>query len=256
MVKIQELQIQFDTQYKEWIPVCNATIQEIEKTIKKLKEYHRNTKIARAAGTSGAVAGVGTAIVGIALTPFTFGASVGLIVGGAVLAVAGGSTAAGATIANHFLQKNGIEHIQDQLDRVLQLHNTISQTAKDIKQEIDDAIQRCPDISACEFADVFEEVILQGVSRTSNIAVRVAELGAYGTMEKGAVALRVGSPAANGIVAAGTILHTTLLPINLAQIILSSFNIAKGSQTKAIDQLTDTVQQLKEQKKAIEYLCS
>jgi hypothetical protein len=254
MVTIQELQIQYDTQVQEWIPDNNAVTEEIENTIEKLKEHHRNVKIARAAGVGATVTGVGTAILGIALAPVTVGASVGLIVGGVALAVAGGSTAAGASIAEAFIQKNNIKRVQEKLDHADQLFDAISRTAKAIEEKIGGARQRCPDISAREFAAVFEEVVIVGVVRSSNVAVRLAELGAYGTLEKGVVASQVGIAAANGIVAAGTVLNATLLPINLVEIIVSSFSLARGSQTKAIKKLTDTLQQLKEQRAAIEDL--
>ena len=84
--------------------------------------------------------------------------------------------------------------------------------------------------------------------------MRLAELGVYGTLEIGALALRVGGVAARGIAAAGIVLTVVLIPIDIAEIIRSSFSLAKGSQTKAIKQLTDTVQQLKEQKAAFEKL--
>ena len=84
--------------------------------------------------------------------------------------------------------------------------------------------------------------------------MRVAELIAYGNLELGVLALRVGGVAAKGIAAAGIVLNVILIPIDIAEIIRSSHSLRKGSQTKAIKQLTDTVKQLKKQKAAFENL--
>jgi apolipoprotein L len=254
VVRIQKLQTKFDTLVEQWIRVHDVTIEKIEQTIEKLKEHHRNVNISRITGSSVSIAGSLMAIVGFGLAPVTFGASIGLSVGGIALAVAGGSTVAGASIADAFLQKSNIKHVQDWLDHDYKQLDEISQTVKAIKKEIDDIRQKCPGISTREFAAVFGVVIIQGVAPTSSVAVTIAELGAYGTMEISAIASKVGSAAARGIAAADIVLNVILLPINLVEIIVSSFSLARGSQTKAIKQLTHTVQQLKEQKKAIEDL--
>ena len=182
----------------------------------------------------------------------TLGASLGLSAGGVALAALGGGTAAGASIADIFIQKSGIKDVQDQLAYDNQQLDAISQTAKEIKKEIDDARQKSPGISARQFAALVGEAFTQGIARTSNLAVRVAELIAYGNLEIGALALRVGGAAAKGIAAAGIVLNVALIPIDLAEIIRSSHSLRKGSQTKAIKQLTDTLKKLKEQKEAFE----
>ena len=252
MLTIQELQAKFDKKVQQWIPVRDVTIEEIEKTIDKLKEHHRNVNIARITGSGVSIAGSLIAILGFGLAPVTLGASIGLSVGGIAIAVAGGGTAAGASITDAVLQKSNVQYAQEQLERDYKQLDTISQIAKALKKEIDDARERCPSISAHEYAAVFGEVITQGVARGSNVAVRLAELGVYGTLEIGALALRVGGVAARGIAAAGIVLTVVLIPIDIAEIIRSSVSLAKGSQTKSIEQLTEIVEQLKKQKEAIE----
>ena len=158
MLSIQELQAKFDKQVQQWIPVRDITIEEIEKTIEKLTEHHKNVNISRITGSGASIAGSLIAIVGFVLAPVTLGASIGLSVGGIALAVAGGGTAAGASIADAFLQKSNIKHVQDQLDRDYKQLEAISQTAKAIKRKIDSTRQKCPSISTAEFATVFGEV--------------------------------------------------------------------------------------------------
>ena len=254
MLRLQELQAKFAQQVQHWIPVRDATIKEIGKTIEKLKVHHKNVNISRISGSSVSIAGSLIAILGFGLSPVTLGASLALSAGGIALAALGGGTAAGASIADVFIQRSGIKDVQGQLTCDNQQLDAISQTAKEIKKEIDDARQKCPGVSARQFAALIGEAFTQGIARTSNLAVRVAELIAYGNLELGVLALRVGGVAAKGIAAAGIVLNVILIPIDIAEIIRSSHSLRKGSQTKAIKQLTDTVKQLKKQKAAFENL--
>ena len=251
MLTIQEWLTIFDAQVRQWIPVYDITIEEIEKTIKKLKELHRNINIARITGSSASVAGSFIAILGFGLAPVTFGGSIALSVGGIALAVAGGGTAAGASTADTFLQRSNVKHAQDQLDSVYKQLRVISQIARDLKQEIDDVRQKCPGVSDAEFAAIFVEVVAQGVSQATNLALRLAELS---TLDIDALESSIGGAAAQRIDAARTVLSMVLIPIDMTEIIRSSVSLARGPQTKAIKQLTDTVEQLKKQKAAIEYL--
>ena len=251
MLRLQKLEIKYDIQVQQWIPVRDVTIEEIEKTIEKLKVHRKNVNIARITGSGVSVAGSLIAILGFGLAPVTLGASLALSAGGIALAAAGGGTAAGASITDAVLQTSNVKHVQDQLARDNKQLDAISQTATEIKKVFDSTRQKCPGISTRVFAAVFGGVIIQGFARTTNVAVRVAELIAYGNLEIGALALRVGGAAAKGIAAAGIVLNVILLPLDLAEIIRSGNSLRKGSQTKAIEQLTDIVQKLKKQKKTI-----
>ena len=250
---IQELQTQFNQQVQRWIPVRDGTIDIIEKTIEQLKKHHKKVNIARIAGSGTSAIGSGVAIAGFILAPFTAGLSIGLSVGGIAVATLGGGTAAGASLADAYLQKENIKHVQDQLARDNKQLEAISQTARKIKKEIDDTRQKYPDVSTvAEFGRVF--TVTQGVARAGNAAVKLTELGVHGTMETGALALRVGGAAAKSIAAAGIVLNVILIPIDLAEILRSGFSLITGSQTEAIKQLTDIVEKLKKQKKAIKDL--
>jgi uncharacterized spore protein YtfJ len=252
MPTIQELQTKFDTQVKKWIPVRNETIEKIEKSIKQLKKHHKNVNISRITGSSLSVAGTLIAITGFILAHFTAGASIGLSACGIALAALGGGTAAGASIIDIFIQKSGIKDVQDQLDHDYKQLDGISQTTRNIKEKFNCARQEYPDIIAAVFGVVFA----QGV-RTTNLRMRVAEPIAFDNLEIGALVLRVGNAAARAIAIAGIVLTVVLIPIDIAETIRSSFSIRKGSQTEAIEKLINIVEQLKEQKAAIEdtYKC-
>ena len=235
----------------QWIPVREVTIQEIQRTIKNLKVHHRNVNISRITGSATSIIGSTMAIVGFAIAPITFGASIGLSVGGILIAVAGGGTAAGASIADIVIQKSNVKHAQEQLTRDYDQLNAIREIAEVIKTKVDELRQQCKGVSPAQFAVVLGEVLTQGFLRTSNLGMRLAELAVLGTLEVGAAAVRVGGAAAKGIAAAGIVLNVILIPIDLIEIVRSSVSLAKGSQTKAIKQLNEIAIQLENQKQAL-----
>ena len=98
---------------------------------------------------------------------------------------------------------------------------------------------------------VFGEVLTQGSFRFGNLGIRLAELAVFSGLKIGAAALRAGGAAARGVAVAGIVLNMVLIPLDLSEIVRSSISIARGSQTKAMKQLTDLVEQLKLQKEDI-----
>lgn len=207
--------------------------------------------ISRITGSAVSIAGGAMAIVGFAIAPLTFGASIGLSISGIALAVAGGGTAAGASIADMVIQKSNVKHAQMQLDRDNNQLKAMIELVETIKNKIDAVQQKCQGVSASQFIAIFGEVFTQGVVRTGNLGMRLAELAVFGTLEIGAAALRVGGAAARGVAAAAIVLNLVLIPIDLIEIVRSSVSLARGSQTRAIQQLTEIVVQLEKQKQAI-----
>ena len=226
---------------EQWLPVRDSTIDEIQKTIENLRIHHRNVNISRITGSTVSVVGSAMAITGFILAPFTFGASIGLSVSGVALAVAGGGTAAGASVADLVIQKSNVKYAQELLTCDYKQLNIISEIAGAIRNEIEDVRRKSPDgISATQFVAVFGEVFTQGVVRTSYVGVRIAELAVSG----------IGA-AVRGVAAAGIILNLIMIPLDLIEIVRSSISLAKGSRTKAMNTLTNVVVQLKQQKLAI-----
>ena len=254
MTDVQELKNRLCRAVVQWVPVREQTIQEIQKTIENLGIHHRNVNISRITGSTVSIVGSAMAIVGFAIAPVTLGASIGISVTGIALAVAGGSTAAGASIADIVIQKSNVKQAQEQLTRDYDQLNAIREIAEAINEKIEDIKQQCHGVSPAQFAAVFGEVLTQGVVRTGNVGIKIAEVALFTTLEIGATAVRVGGAAARGIAAAGIALNVVLIPIDLIEIVRSSISLAGGSQTKAIERLTEIVVELEEQKKAIEQL--
>ena len=246
---MQGLQNQLHTLIDQWIPVRRSIIQEIQTTIANLQVHHKNVNISRIFGSTTSIAGSLIAILGFGLAPVTFGASVGLSVGGIALAVAGGGTAAGASIADIFIQKFNVNHAQEQLRRDYDQFYEIREVAEEIqtRYQIEADQQQFQGVSNTEAAAVSGEALGQGFIRASNVGLRVAEVAAFSTLDIGAAALRTGGAAIRGVAAVGIVLNVVLIPIDLIEIIRSSVSLAKGSQTRAIRRLNEAVQQLEEQ---------
>ena len=243
---LEELHSEFRARVEEWIPVREETIQKIECIIDDLKVHHRNVNISRITGSSVSIAGSLIAIAGFGLAFVTLGTSLDLSFGGIALAVAGGSTVVGASIADTVIQvskvKKAQEHLREDYDQLY----TIQVIAKIIASNTAAATEECPGVGNKGMAG---EVLGQGLLRASTVGtgVRAAEIAAFNILEIGAAALRVGGTAAKSIAGVGLALNVVLIPVDLIEIVRSSVSLAKGSQTKAVEQLKEIAEQLKQQ---------
>ena len=244
---LDELPSELRAQVEEWIPIRQETIQKIEGIIDDLKTHHRNVNISRITGSGVSIAGSLIAILGFGLAPVTLGASIGLSAAGIAIAVAGGGTAAGASIADTVIQKLNVKQAQERLEDDYDQLYMIQVIAKIIDSNTAAATgarEECPGVDNNR---VIGEVLGQGVLRAGNIGMKVAEIAAANTLEIGAAALRVGGTAARSVAAVGLVLNVALIPIDLIEIVRSSVSLARGSQTKAVEKLTEIVEQLNQQ---------
>ena len=245
------MQRKFTEAVKQWLPVRTITIQEIEDTAKKLQEHHRRVNIFQITGSSVSIAGSVTAIIGFGLAPVTLGASLGLSAAGIGIAAAGGATAAGASVADKFIEKSNLKEVQMRIDRDFEQVKEIQGIAERIKKIIQKIHKECPNISATTIIALFAEVFTQGLFRTGRIGIKIAEVIVHSTLEIGVSALRVGGAAAKGIAGAAIVLNIVLIPIDIIEIVRSGISLAKGSQTKAIEKLKTLASELENQKESL-----
>ena len=250
-LELQALQRKFTEAVRQWLPVRIRTIQEIRDTANKLQEHHRNVNISRITGSSASIAGSVMAIVGFALTPVTLGASIGLSAAGIGIAVAGGATVAGASVADVFIEKSNVKDVQNRLDRDFKQVKAIQGIAERIEQIIQEIRKKCPNVSTTTFIAVFAEVFTQGIIQTGRVGIKIAEFIVLGSLEIGAAAFRVGGAAAKGIAGAAIALNIVLIPIDIIEIVRSGISLAKGSQTKAIEKLNALALELENQKESL-----
>ena len=76
----------------EWKKNREILIIKLKFIIRKLSELQKNVDISKLAGSSTAVIGATLTVVGVLLTPFTFGSSLGLTIAGGTLSIAGSLT--------------------------------------------------------------------------------------------------------------------------------------------------------------------
>ena len=108
----------------------------IRKIVTNLVRHWKNVNITRIIGYVTAIRGTSIAILGFALTPVTFGASLALslTIVGASKGTVGGLTAAGASITDTILTKLGVREAQRQvqydLDKLKEIQSIEEEIAK------------------------------------------------------------------------------------------------------------------------------
>ncbi|XP_041379665.1 uncharacterized protein LOC121392580 [Gigantopelta aegis] len=175
-------------------------------------------------------------VAGFALIPFTFGGSLLLTGIGAGIAVAGGVTAIGATIADLVINKKELREANDllTLDRQLcQVMNSLRENIRNIAERI-----------ASEDPRVNVEQVIVGILRGGQNAVRVgmagikagitvaqlAEMGGIAALEGSVFALRLTSVAARGIAVVGGLVSALIIPLDIYEIVSNSIKLSKQVQ--------------------------
>jgi len=111
--------------------IVNETIEQIIKwkiqrenlilnlrtIIKKLHKLQKNVDISKLTGNSISIIGAGLAIFGFAMTPFTFGISLGIVLAGSGLGVVGSLTTGGANIVNYLVSNLEIKKAVEMLEK-------------------------------------------------------------------------------------------------------------------------------------------
>ena len=112
---VRALQTKLRDTICEWRGIRDNTIRMIRNIVANLVTHRRNVNISLIIGSIATISGSGIAILGFAPTSVTFGRSLGLTIGGAAIVIAGGVTAAGTSITDTALTKNGVIEAQKQL---------------------------------------------------------------------------------------------------------------------------------------------
>ena len=248
-----ELQMALDV----WLPMRRNVIEELETKKERIVEVCRKVRISRIAGGAAGVTGGIMSVAGFALIPFTFGGSLLLTGIGAGIAVAGGVTAIGATIADLVINKKELREANDllTLDRQLcQVMNSLRENIRNIAERI-----------ASEDPRVNVEQVIVGILRGGQSAVRVgmagikagitvaqlAEMGGIAALEGSVFALRLTSVAARGIAVVGGLVSALIIPLDIYEIVSNSIKLSKQSPTAASKWLQEQIDFLKLQEEEI-----
>ena len=183
----------------------------------------RNERITRiATSTAGIVIGGGLVVTGIALAPFTFGASIGVSVAGGAVGALLSAGGIGAFIASKVLANKRLKYAQEHIVLDQQLSLTINDVARMHEQKV-----RATSLS--QIAGVAAAGGAMGIADAGRIGAGVA-IATEGAVEGAALALRTGGRVA-GMVLAGVSLAVTV-PLDVAYIVYHSYHIHKSNKDK------------------------
>ncbi|CAH2246467.1 apolipo L3-like [Pelobates cultripes] len=186
---------------KEYEDTQTCYLNLLEKCIKELRsiaddvdKFHRGAIITNIAGSSVGIAGGITTIVGLALAPFTFGASLIVAGVGIGVATAGGLTGAAASIADHVNIKNKCKKVEEIIEELKQGMDKMQELVSEINTLIDNIRSKLGLIN-CNFARVgvrgvfaaTEITRLAQLVKLSTTAARGAQLAARGAQAATAV---------------------------------------------------------------------
>ncbi len=125
---------QYEQYLKDCVSVGNACAT-------KLDEVTKDVGIAKATGGGVAIAGGTASLVGLALAPFTAGLSLGLTVGGAIAAGAGGLTSLGAAITDHCYNKDEMKKVKPIIDMTVRVSTGLRSMIFEICKETEEAVK-------------------------------------------------------------------------------------------------------------------
>ena len=210
----------------KWIDTRKKTIRLLRETADKIQLHHRNVSAAKLGGNGLAVAGGIIAIVGLALTPATFGASASLIIAGTVIGAAGGVTGISATVADWIIEKCGVKSAQKQYNY-------------DIEQLKE--VLRCEKKSLTK-PTRFEDVAVSGALILSKGTVSLVDTGFF-----------IAKFAGKEVAKAGIVTSAIVIPIDLIDIVRNGCNVVSGGETKASKELRELASELERQMNNLKY---
>ncbi|CAC5364656.1 unnamed protein product [Mytilus coruscus] len=134
-----------------WFERAKSVIETLEVLAEELDVHFTRISKAKIGGSAVGIVGSVVGIVGIALTPFTFGASLGLTIAGGAVAGIGGATVGGSLIADNVLSKKTKTKAEGHL-------SDYSNSIKTIKEKCLDMSRRLKNIKTLE--DNFPDWVL------------------------------------------------------------------------------------------------
>ena len=181
------------------------------------------------------------AITGFALTPVTAGVSLGLSIAGIGVAMAGGATAVGASIADTVIERHNIKGIQKRLDEDFKKLRELNAMAEELNRMVEESEGKCFKLKKLEVAGLLAMSLF-----------KTTEFGVMGGLRIGMAVARGASIAARAISLVAIGASALLIPIDLLEIARSIHSMAKDkNRTKSVQQLEDFIKDLKEQKDKI-----
>ncbi|MGH0164305.1 UNVERIFIED_CONTAM: hypothetical protein FKN15_067395 [Acipenser sinensis] len=216
-----------EQQYAERKAKIQVFVGDLKKTADIMDKLQMNSTIANVAGSSAAVAGSVLTITGLALLPFTFGASAVLTGVGVGVGVAGGVTTVTADICRSVKNKNFNNDVKETHEKIMQDLNYIAELLRYV----------CDQLSQQKEA---------GDSNWVDHVFRLFALGNFvGVLDDIlGVGIRV---AANVARVAGIVVAALAMVLDVYAIIKKSIQIHKGCKTERAKEIRDLAQSIEEE---------
>lgn len=213
-----------------------------------LDNFHRGATIASVTGSSVGIAGGVTTIVGLALAPFTLGAS--LIVSGVGMgvAVAGGITASGASIADSVNIKNKSSKVEKIVNEVNMEINTLEKASNKLDSLVkaleseQNVMEQIPDAARYVGKGVFAAVEVARIIKLGEISAAAAQ-GAQLAV-RGAQVIKVVS----GVFAA------VFIVIDAAFLVKGVLELQDGSKTETATKIRECAEEFKKLRQDLQKL--
>ena len=213
-----------------WHPIRRKTISVLSKNKDDVLAIVRDEKIVGIVASSiNLVLGGGMIVLGLALTPVTFGATISLIFAGGVVATTASLGGIGALIDSHISANKRLKLAQEHIT----LDQQLSISIYDIAIKYNDAMVKCTESALGTNRGAWAGNIAaggaQGFANLGKAGLGIA-VGSESAAEVGAIALRTGARV-TGVVLAGVSLGVTI-PIDLGFIAYHGYQIHQSSKDK------------------------
>ncbi|XP_067684104.1 apolipoprotein L3-like [Haliotis asinina] len=216
-----------------------------------LDRHSFNTRIANLTFASTGIVATGLTVAGVIAAPFTFGASLGLTIGGVALGVTSAVGAVGTTVVGRIIQSKAFDEASDAREEYTDTTNMLLQISKvlnDDKELLQQVLKNMDfkaDLNAAEVAKL-TALGLAGVGGGAmRLAAVVSAIATRGVIS--ATTRTVASVLKTGFLAAkigGAVLSALTLPLDVYTIVRNSVDIHKMTPGEGATELRDAVKKL------------
>ena len=234
-----------------WCPIRRQTIELLNNQKEEILKIVRDVRIAKIAGSATSlIAGGALTITGLALIPFTLGASIGLMLAGAGVGALGTATSIGAAVVSKVMKSTRLKEAHEHI----KLDQQLSSNVNDIANEYNRALQsqekakmKKTDMAHCTLGigshasvgvfksrpTAFEKGLTSGrdIARIGTMGLKTGgfkSVALAAVKIGGRVIARVGLKAAGGVV--GGVALAVTAPLNIYQIASNSYHLVKSSR--------------------------
>lgn len=229
---------------KRVISTLSALADELDK-------HSFNTRIANLTFASTGIVATGLTIAGLIAAPFTFGASLGLTVGGVALGVTSAVGAVGTTVVGRIIQSNAFkdasvarEEYTDTTNMLLQITKVLNDD-KELLQKVLKNMDFKTGVNTTEVAKLTALGVAGIGGGAMRLAAVVSAIAARGVIS--ATTRTVASVLKTGFLAAkigGAVLSALTLPLDIYTVVTNSMDIHRKTPGEGASELRDAVKKL------------